>query len=374
MNASLSMGKTGSDGRGPSTVALCVSLSAAIAFGWPGSVLAQDAPQALPVGVVTAERAPVIHLHEISGTIAAAETYTVGFRDGGKVIALEVEAGDHVEAGELIAKVDSVQADASARAASAGLVAAEASLRQAQLTFDRAEGLAKSGAGTQAGLDAARQSLFAARSARDQAETQLEKARQAQADTVIRADTMGIVTERFIEAGQIVGAAQPVVELARDGLREAVFYAPDTSDLEEIAARSVSLRMLDGTDIRLRAEISEIAPLADAQTGTVRVKARLSENERVPPLGTAVAGQVRWESAPVISLPANAIASSAEGPAVWVLDPQTSRVHMVPVVLARHEADTIAIASGVEIGELIVTNGSQLLYPDRLVRILEAEE
>lgn len=328
----------------------------------------------LLVEAVIAEFAPVVHHHEISGEIVAAESFTVAFRDGGRVETMDIETGDHVSPGQVIARIDSAQADAAVGAASAGLLAAEASLKQAQLARDRAEALAERGAGTRADLDLATQVLLSVQATRDQAQVRLDKASQALQDTMISANVRAIVTERLAQRGQIVGPAQPVLRMARDGLREAVFYVPDTADLTQVMGTTMRVRTLDWPQIEMRAVVTEIAPLVEQATGTVRVEARLEAADPSPALGAAVAGTMDWSSAPVVSLPASAIAVTAQGPAVWRIDPASFRVSLVNVKLARHEAQTVAIESGLDAGDLIVTEGSQMLYPDRQVRLQGAPQ
>lgn len=319
------------------------------------------------VEVALAKRAPVQHLYEMSGAIEAAESVPASFREGGRVIALEVQVGDAVVAGQVLAQIDPTQAQASERAAQAGLLAAQASVKQAQLARDRAEELADRGAGTRAALDAATQALLAAQSVQDQAQAALDKAAQANRDTVIRAGSDAIITDRSAEAGQIVGAGQPVLTLARDGAREAVFYAPDTMKPEGFMGQTLNLRTLDGPELRLTAQLTEVSPLAAASTGTVRVKARLDPAATPPALGVSVVGSVKMEEGAVFSLPWTVIAQSAQGAAVWRVDPVTHAVSLVPVVLARHRAQFVEIASGLSDGDLIVAAGSQLLYAGRVV-------
>jgi RND family efflux transporter MFP subunit len=323
--------------------------------------------QPILVEVAIAKRAPMVRVYEMSGSIEAAESVPASFRDGGRLISLDVQVGDAVAAEQVLAQIDPTQAQAAERAAQAGLLAAEASVKQAQLARDRAEELANRGAGTRAVLDAATEALMAAQSARDQAQAGLDKAAQTSSDTVIRAGSDAIVTDRSAEAGQVVAPGQPVLTLARNGAREAVFYAPDTAHPENFFGKTLHLRTLDGPELLLTAQLTEISPLAAASTGTVRVKAQLDPTAQPPALGVSVVGSVTVEDAAVFSLPWTVTAQSAQGAAVWRVDPDTHSVALVPVVLARHGSQTVEIASGLEEGDLIVAAGSQLLYPGRVV-------
>jgi RND family efflux transporter MFP subunit len=305
----------------------------------------------------------------LTGSIAASENVPMGFRSGGKVIGVAVDIGDRVEAGQLLAQVDAAQAEAAERAANAQLAAAEAGLRQAQQARDRADGLAQRGAGTRAELDAADEALISARSLRDQADAALAKARQAVRDTRLVAPVAGIVTGRMAEPGQVVAAAQTVVSIARDGLREAVFHAPDTPDLEGFLGRSVPLRSFDVPPVEARATVTEISPLADPDSGTVEVRARIGDGPAALGLGTAVASEVALPQGTAVSLPWSAVVTQGAGPAVWVIDPATMAVQLTPVTVAFYTSSTVEVARGIADGAMVVTEGANLLFPGRIVRL-----
>jgi RND family efflux transporter MFP subunit len=332
------------------------------------------AEQPLPIETATAHAAPLVLKFEISGTIEATENVPVSFRSGGRVIAINVQVGDHVDAGEILATVDPTQAEASERSAEAQLAAAIASLNQAQLAYDRAKGLAERGAGTRADLDAANQTLLAAISSRDQAEATLSKARQAVRDTIIHAPAAGIVTDRSAEPGQVVSAAQQVLTLARDGLREAVFYIPDLPEIDGFMGQKLQLRTLDGPERVFGATVSEVSPLADENTGTVELKAKLDDSETQPGLGVAVSSTFEIADAVSISLPWSALAVKDRAPAVWVIDPDSHTASLQPVTILTYTSSTIELQSGLADGTVVATAGSNLLYPGRAVRSLPSGE
>lgn len=70
-------------------------------------------------------------------------------------------------------------------------------------------------------------------------------------------------------------------------------------------------------------------------------------------------------------LPYTAISATAEGPAVWQVDPATMAVSSLPIRIERYETGRIVVASGIADGTLIVARGAQLLYPGRVVRAAE---
>lgn len=322
----------------------------------------------LPVHIVTAELSPVKAEAVLTGTLQAIEEFPVSFPQGGRVLSVEVREGDHITKGQELARVDPTQTEAGLRAALAGLDGAEAALREAQQASDRANGLLQSGVGTRADLDNATNALLAAQSSRDQAQAQLSKARTAQDNTVLRAPQDGIVTARGAEPGQVVNPGQKVVSMATDGGLEAVFNAPDGVDLDPFLGDRVDLTPIDQPDLSFAATISEISPLVDAATGSVTVKARLNASAPASVVfGTPVIGRLSLPEPDAISLPWTALTALGGSPAVWTVDPATMVVHQTPVTVSAYGAATFRLAEGIAPGTLVVTDGAQLLYPDRTV-------
>lgn len=325
----------------------------------------------LAVELVTAHTAPVFLHFELSGSIEAAEAVPVGFRAGGRIVTLQVQVGDRVEAGQVLAEIDPTQAAAGLRGAKAQADAAAAMLTQAEQALARVAELTQRGAATQAALDAATEAALSARSAQDQAQAALAKARQTLADCTLTAPATGIVTARQAEPGQIVGAAQTVLTIARDGVREAVFFVPDFPALSRFQGRTVTLRPVEGTAPPLEATVTEIAPLVAGSTGTVRVKGKLRAGAPAPGLGTAIISVVDLPLGSAMSLPWSVLVTKDGGPAVWTVDPESQRAELRAVRLLRHTDRGIDVAEGLPEGALVVARGAHLLYPGRAVTAIQ---
>ena len=324
-----------------------------------------DAP--LPVKIVTVALAPEVVDYRLAGTIEAPDTFTAGFRDGGRILSVAVQVGDRLAKGDEIARIDPTQAQAALEAAQATANGAKAALTQAESAQGRIEAQLGAGVATRAELDAANQQLTAARSAKAQAETQVAKARRAVEDSVLRAAQDVIVTARSAEPGQVTGPGQTVVTLATDARREAVFFAPDSIDLSAFVGEPIALAALDG-GLTLQARLTEVSPVVDAATGTVRVKAEVQDPPADQPLlGTPVLGHVALEGPGAIHLPWDALTATAQGPAVWKVDPATMAVALTPVTVSSYGAEEVLVSQGLAPGDLVVGAGSQMMYQGRLV-------
>ncbi|HWL57198.1 MAG TPA: efflux RND transporter periplasmic adaptor subunit [Paracoccus sp. (in: a-proteobacteria)] len=343
------------------TNTLCLTLIAA-------PTLAQDR---LAVEFVRVREAPLTFDAALTGTVNATDTIEIGFRHGGRVIEVAVSEGDAVTRGQALARTDPLQSEQALRVAEAAVTSARASQEQARQAQERAAAMLSRGVGTRASLDGANQALSAAEGAMTEAISTRDQARRALEDTTIRAPTDAIVTARRAEPGQIVGAAQSVITLASSTGREVVFQTPDSPLLDQVMGAPVSLVGIDFPDLRMQAKVSDIAPLVDASTGSVLVRARIDDP---PPgfelLGSAVRGAVHFPIGRGISVPWTALTATAGSPAVWVVD-EGGRVSLAKVGIAGFAEGSVILATGVESGQIVVGAGSQSLYPGR--EVVEAQ-
>lgn len=321
----------------------------------------------LPVEFVEVRATQLTFDAALTGTIHATDSVGIGFRLGGRILDVSVKVGDRVAKGQPLARTDPLQQEQALRVAQAAEASAIASREQARQAQGRAEAMLARGVGTRAALDAANQALSAATGSLTQARTSLGQAQRALADTVLRAPDDAIVTKRMAEPGQIVGAAQAVLELASVSGREAVFRTPDTPLLRDAVGAPVTLSGIDFPDLHMTAHVSEISPIVDPGTGSVTVRATI---ENAPTnaslLGAAVRGAIHYPAGSGIAIPWTALTSADDGPAVWLVGAD-NRVTMTPVMIERFYNGAVILGGGVSPGQTVVGAGSQLLYPGREV-------
>ena len=220
--------------------------------------------------------------------------------------------------GDEIARVDPTQANAARDAAAATLAVAEAALTEASVNQSRVQTRLSGGVATRAELDAATQTLAGAQAQRDQAAARLSAATRALDDTVLHAPNDAIVTARSAEPGQIAGPGQPVVTLASGTAREAVFYAPDSIDLEAFLHQPITLTLIGqnaaAQNAPLTATLNEVSPVVDPTTGTVRVKAQLSNPPADAPCSAPPCSAPPCSAPPCSAPPCSAPPCSAKSP------------------------------------------------------------
>ncbi|MGN7868229.1 efflux RND transporter periplasmic adaptor subunit [Paracoccus sp. 22332] len=320
------------------------------------------------VEMVAAREQPVQIDLQLSGSLTAADSVQMSFRQPGRVTRVLVDEGDRVTEGQELARLDSVQQDQALHVAQAGLDAARAGLAQARLASERANALLARGVGTRAARDDALRALSEAQGSVERAESTLDQARRAVEDTVMRAPQDAVVTARDMAPGLVVGAAQAVLTLATlDGL-EAVFNAPDHPALDSAMGTVVRLDTLDIDRPQMRGTVSEISPLVDPASGTVAMRVRIDDVAAdTALLGAAVRGHVDIAVDRGIAVPWTALMRDGDRPAVWRVD-DDSRVSLVPVTIAQFADGLVYLSDGIAAGDMVVGAGSQLLYPGRQVQ------
>ena len=328
----------------------------------------------LVVEIVTARAVSETQSYSLTGEIRARDTLSAAFPTGGRISEITVEAGAEVTKGTVLAQIESVQQEQALRAAEAGLRTADADYRQAHEDLDRQDALLERGATTRIARDSAEDALGIAEGVLGQARAELRRTQKAVDDTVLRAPKDATVTDRLADPGQIVGAAQPVLELALGTGIDAVFEVPEVMMTLDYDPTQIDLSLIDRPDARFTGYVEEISPVVDPITGAVSVRVAVTDPPRGLTFGEVVRGSAERATAAQIILPYSAISATATGPAVWKVDPDKMTVTPIPVVIDRYETGRILIASGIEDGTMIVGKGTQLLYPGRVVRAVEATE
>jgi RND family efflux transporter MFP subunit len=321
--------------------------------------------------VTTVERAAFVHTEivqpqdgqgglTLTGEVQARFRADLSFRVSGRVLARLVDVGAHVNAGDLLARLDPAEQQADFDAATAAVAAAEAQLRVAQATFDRQTSLISSGFTTRVAYDQAQEQLRTAQSTLESAKAELGRAREGLDDTELHARAAGVITARSLEVGQVVQAAQSVFTLAQDGERDAIFDVPESMFLGDVDHGHVSLALVSA-DITAVGYVREISPAVDPKSSTVRVKVAIQNPPPAMTLGSAIAGTAGTKPATEITVPWTAQMATGSKPAVWIVDPKTSTASLKPVIVGAYEAGAVLIKEGLEAGDRVVIDGGKLL-------------
>jgi membrane fusion protein, multidrug efflux system len=323
-----------------------------------------------PVRVVTVEELPGGETVTLTGNVQAQDDVALAFRVGGQLIERTVSIGDQVRAGQIVARLDAVNERNAIDAARANLAAAMARLVEARNTVERYEPLLPRGFVARSQFDRAVEARDAARAQVEAAEAQVSTAENQLGFTTLIADGPGIVTARGAEPGEVVAAGRMIVQLAREGGRDAVFDVPARVIEAASADDEVTVALSTDPNVGTTGRVREVSPQADPVTRTFKVRVGLASPPEAMRLGSTVTGSIRLGGVAGIAIPASALTSSRGASAVWTLDQESRTVALRNVDVASYGLDRVLISEGLAPGELVVTAGVQTLRPGQQVRLL----
>lgn len=309
--------------------------------------------------------------HDYAAEIRARSESRLGFLVGGRLVSREVNLGDSVRAGQVLARLDGQDLRLGQEAARAALAAAQTQAELAQSELRRYKELREQGFIGAAELDRREAAARSARAQLEQAQAQANvQGNQAGYATLV-AGTAGVVTAVEAEPGQVLAAGTPVLRLAADGPRDAVFSVPEdrVGAVRALLQRpgAVSVRLW-GSDEDHAATLREVGAAADPSTRTFVVKADVgSAPVRLGQTASLrMAGPVRTD---VIRLPLAAVIESKGQSAVWLLESASMTVRQQTVTVAGADGNEAVISGGLKPGDVVVTAGTHVLTPGQKVRM-----
>ncbi len=299
--------------------------------------------------------ATLVQTVAVAGTVDAARQAVVRSRHAGTATGMVKRAGDRVQAGERLARVDSdelrlriAERESTIRQTQAQLAVAESARAQQRSLSDR-------GFISKAAFDASDSSYISARSAFDNAKTNLDIAKSALAETVLTAPITGIISKRSVEPGERISNEM------------AVFTLIDPSSLEIIvpiaAERVVELKIgqtakfqLDSSGAVIVGTLSRIIPTTGSAARTVETRFSLPANSGVP-AGAFLAGQLQIaQSVAPVTIPRVALKSDVNGSYVWVVQNNKAMRKRVKIADGSDPANPLLpVSEGLVAGSIVLT-------------------
>lgn len=308
---------------------------------------------------------------EYAAEIRARSEVRLGFRVAGKMVSRTVDVGQRVKAGDVLARLDPEDLRLSQDAARAALQAAQVNFDFNQADFKRFKELRDQGFISSAELERREATLKSAAAQLDQARSQASVQTNQAAYTALVATAAGVVVGVDAEPGAVLAAGTPVLRVALDGPRDAVFSVPEdaVASVRALAGRAGALRvrLWGGTEM-LPATVREVAAAADPATRTFLIKADLTAPlQQLGQTATVVIDLPRQDG--VTLLPLSAVRESQGRSVVWVVDPARQVVQSRPVEVAGAQGNEVVVKAGIQPGDRVVTAGVHVLTEGQRVRL-----
>jgi RND family efflux transporter MFP subunit len=342
---------------------------------------------ALSVTTATAEAAGAagpVPVLEAAGYVTARREATVSSKVTGRLAEVLIEEGESVAAGQVLARLDDVDARAALGLAQARLDAAraqlgqiEAQLEQARRDAKRQQELREKGLNSEQALETARTQVrtFAAeldaqRSQVGVAEAQLRVAEVDHDNTIVRAPFAGVIVAKAAQPGEIVSPVSAGGGFTRTGIGTIVDM--DSLEIEVDVNEAYINRVRPGQpvqavldaypDWKIPASVIAIIPTADRSKATVKVRIALRQKDAriVPDMGVRVAflddqsTNSPDRAAHDVRVPSSAVVQRGGASVVFVVD--DGRARMRPVTVGLDGGDFRVVEDGLAAGERVVVD------------------
>jgi membrane fusion protein (multidrug efflux system) len=286
---------------------------------------------------------------EAVGTLRAARGVNLAAETSGEIIDISVESGERVEAGQLLLTLND-------RLEQAGLQRAQANLVLARQLYERDASLIRQKSIPQSQYDRARADLDAATATLAEIEAQLDNKRIV----APFAGTVGIIDLRrgdYITAGTAFTTLQDLSELEVD------FSVPARHFPHLRPGLAISLTTA-ASEREISATLQAVDAAVDRNTRNLALRAVLSDSNGLLPGMFAKLVIDLDQPRQVITLPETAITYSLQGDTVYVVYDDEEGLFVQPRVVETGNVrqGRIAVTSGLEAGERVVSVGQNKLY------------
>jgi membrane fusion protein, multidrug efflux system len=312
---------------------------------------------ATAVEIELVKRGSVSRTSTIAGMLEPIRTVGVNAQLSGTLLSLKVVEGNRVGQGQVLAEIDARELEAQARSA-------EAALRFAQSTVERSEQLFKQQIITVAEVERDRAAFEAAKATSDQLKTRLGYAR-------VTAPISGMITEKLIEAGDIVTQSTRLFSVADVSTLVARIQVSEleVSTLRPGAVVPLSVDALGGQ--RVDGRIRRIFPSADSATRLVPVEVALTGGQLVGlrPGYTVRATLSLDRRDDALLVPSRAVSGPAGARAVYVV--KGGKIERRAVRVGSDMSGLSEILEGVAEGDSVVVSGTSMIREGATAKVVQ---
>ena len=321
----------------------------------PNGPDAKKEPDPVPVEIARASRRAVAASYTGTAPLEARAESQVVAKTSGVALAVLVEEGQTVRAGQPLLRLDSARH-------ALQVAQSAAQLRKLEANYARSQQLAKQNLISANDLDQLRYDLENARATNRLANLELSY-------TTVVAPISGVVASRSIKTGNFVQINTPIMRIVDTSRLEAVLNVPE----RELATLKAGLPVTLAVDAlpgqTFKGTVDRVSPVVDSGSGTFRVVASFEGGGVLKP---GMFGRIRVDydqRADALVVPREALLDDESDPAVYVV--RERKAVRVPVKLGYLDGEWAEVRAGVREGEPVVTAGKAALRDGTLVPVID---
>jgi multidrug efflux system membrane fusion protein len=329
--------------------------------------------RAVPVMTATATKSTMPVIIRGLGTVAAYNTVAVKSRIVGNVVGINFKEGQEVKTGDVLVQLDVRPYQAALDQANANLTKDQANLSNARADLARSSDLLKRSFATEQQVATQKATVAEDEAIINGDKAGIDAAKLNVEYATIRSPIDGITGIKQVDFGNLVQAnTETLVVVTQIKPIYVVFPIPET-DIPRVreAMSKGKLRALayDPADQKRIAEghLDLVDNQVDQTTGTVRLKAEFPNTDEALWPGQFVNAHLVVETVKDgITVPSAAVQMGPNGSFVYVVKPDNT-VEARPIVVTQTENNMSLVASGLKLGEMVVTVGQSRLAPGATV-------
>lgn len=320
----------------------------------------KDGEARIAVTTVTVTKGDVQHVVQVQALVESLNAPVVNSKVSAEVLEINVDEGDHVTQGEVLARLDGEGFRLDKEAAQADIARLQATLNNQLLTRKRDEQLFKKGLVPDTRLDASRTAVKQTRASIVHARALLKKAEYELSHTTVVAPVDGVIQQRLASVGDYLNPISPsskplfqIVDI--EHLRARLFFP---EKLAGIVSQGMSVTLKRRNE-RIKARITRLRPMVEEGTRSFIALADFNNRLAWPP-GIRISADVLLEQrhdVPVI--PEATLVQRPGGIVVYRL--RDDQVEGVPVKTGVQQDGLVEVVSGLSAGDRLVLDGAAFL-------------
>jgi len=329
---------------------------------------ASEPKPVMTVTVAEPQRATLAIALQANGNVSAWQEASVGAEVNGlRLATVNVNVGDAVKKGQVLATFTTDTARADSLQSKASVVQAEAGYLNAKADADRARSIQDSGA-----LSASQIAQYVTQEKVAKAQWEASKALLSATEirlgnTTVKAPDDGLISARGATVGAVVGPGQELFRLIRQSRME--WRAEVTASEVGRIRVGQKARVTLATGIELNGKVRAIAPSANEQTRNILVYVDLPRHNDLK-AGTFARGVFAIGQSEALTAPTPAIVVRDGNNFVFVVDAE-SKAAARQVQTGRRVGDRVEIVEGLQAGERVAVQGAGFLNDGDLVKVVQ---
>ena len=283
-----------------------------------------------------------------------------------------VDIGTHVEAGQLLAEIDTPELDQQLEQARAQLAESEAALALAKTTAERWADLLKT-ASVSEQENAEKQADYKLKSATVEANrANVHRLEELQSFERVTAPFAGTITARNTDVGDLItaGGGAELFHLAQTRTLRVYVRVPQAAALGIVPGQSAELMIPEIQDKKFRATVTNTSGAMATDSRTLLTELQVDNpHDEILPGSYAQVRFINPNVNAVLTLPSNTLLFRAEGLQVGVVGPD-DRVDLHEVDIGRDFGQTVEVLAGVRPSDRVIVNPSDSLASGTTVRVV----